>query len=125
MARHGSARSSLTYTTDTCCSVRWPGLRRQGDLLRDPRCSLHSAITGPDSGDGELKLHGRASQANERLRSACHEGWWSAQPHEAAVVFDLDIEQAVFISWDLEHGEMLSMRWSPARGYREARRRYP
>jgi pyridoxamine 5'-phosphate oxidase-like protein len=104
-------------------SMSWSEKTR--DLLRDPRCSLHSAITGPDSAEGELKLDGRAAEANDRLRTACSQGWWSAQPREAAVVFELDIERAVFISWDLEHAEMISMRWSSRRGYAEARRRYP
>jgi hypothetical protein len=27
-------------------------LRKVADLLRDPRCVLHSAVTGPDSGEG-------------------------------------------------------------------------
>src|SRR6266568_2849902 len=38
------------------------------DLLRDPRCMLHSAISGPDSGEGELKLYGRATEAHDQIR---------------------------------------------------------
>ena len=34
--------------------------RKAADLLRDPRYVLHSAVTGPDSGEGELKLYGQA-----------------------------------------------------------------
>ena len=34
------------------------------DLLRDPRCVLHSVVSGPDNGEGELKLHGSAVQAD-------------------------------------------------------------
>lgn len=29
------------------------------DLLRDPRCVLHGAITAPDAGEAEVKLYGR------------------------------------------------------------------
>src|SRR5207244_10367181 len=32
------------------------------DLLRDPRCVLHSAITTPDAGESELNLSGREMQ---------------------------------------------------------------
>src|SRR2546428_13245832 len=50
------------------------------DLLRDPRCVLHSAVTGPDSGEGELKLYGRAIEADDEIRTSCAEGWWLKQP---------------------------------------------
>jgi hypothetical protein len=95
------------------------------DLLRDPRCVLHSAISNPDSGEGELKLYGRATEADDQIRNGCREGWWAARPTEAASVFSLNIDQATFISWDTEHGEMTVRRWSPQLGYRETRRDYP
>ena len=28
------------------------------DLLHDPRCALHSAITGPNTGEAEFKIYG-------------------------------------------------------------------
>lgn len=95
------------------------------DLLRDPRCVLHSAISGPDSGEGELKLYGRATEADEQIRNGCREGWWMKTTAEAASVFSLGIDQATFISWDTEHGEMTVKRWSPQLGYRETTRNYP
>jgi hypothetical protein len=95
------------------------------DLLRDPRCVLHSAISDPDSGEGELKLYGRAIAADDQIRNGCQEGWWAARPTEAASVFSLHITQATFISWDTEHGEMTVRRWSRQLGYRETRRTYP
>jgi hypothetical protein len=96
------------------------------DLLRDPRCALHSAISSPDSGEGELKLYGRATEVSDRrIRDGSPEAWWAERPTEAAVVFSLDVEQAAFISWDIEHGEMRVRRWSPEFGYSEATRSYP
>jgi Pyridoxamine 5'-phosphate oxidase len=95
------------------------------DLLRDPRCVLHSAVTGPDSGEGELKLYGRATEADEEIRNGCGEGWWLERPPDAATVFALRIEQATFISWDTEQGQMTVRRWSPLRGYTKTRRSYP
>jgi hypothetical protein len=95
------------------------------DLLRDPRCALHSAISDPESGDGELKLYGRAIQADAHLRNGCRDGWWVERPTDAAMVFTLHIEQAVFISWDTKHGQMTVRRWSPEAGYTETDRDYP
>jgi Pyridoxamine 5'-phosphate oxidase len=98
---------------------------KQRDLLRDSRCVLHSAIADPDSGVGELKLYGRAVEADEEIRSGCREGWWAERPADAAVVFSLDIDEATFISWDTAHGGMTVRHWAPQVGYRETRRRYP
>ncbi len=95
------------------------------DLQRDPRCVLHSAISDPDSGEGELKLYGRATEAHDQIRDGCREAWWAARPSEAAYVFSLNIEQATFISWDIERGKMTVSRWSPRLGFRQATRSYP
>ena len=95
------------------------------DLFRDPRCVLHSAISAPEGGEGELKLYGRATEADDQTRESCREGWWLERPPDAATVFALSIEQATFISWDTARGQMTARRWSPQRGLSETRRSYP
>ncbi|TMD14860.1 MAG: hypothetical protein E6I27_02130 [Chloroflexi bacterium] len=95
------------------------------DLLRDARCVLHSAISNPDSGEGELKLYGRGIEADAQLRTGCREAWWLTRSIEAALVFSLDIDRAAFISWDIEHSQMTVRQWSPQIGYSETRRDYP
>jgi hypothetical protein len=95
------------------------------DLQRDPRCVLHSAISNPDSGEGEFKLYGRATEVADGIRNGCREGWWIGRPLETARVFSLNIDRAAFISWDTEHGELMVRTWSPKLGYRERRRAYP
>jgi hypothetical protein len=95
------------------------------DLERDPRCTLHSAVTGPNEGEPELKLYGRAIEADDDLRAACPDGWWTDQPHEAARVFSLSIEEAAFVTWDYEGGEMTVRRWSRETGLKTSRRSYP
>lgn len=45
------------------------------DLVRDPLCVLHSAVSGPDTGVGELKVYGRAVEADAEIRSGCATGW--------------------------------------------------
>ena len=99
--------------------------QKAADLRRDPRYVLHSAVTGPDNGEGELKLYGSALEADQDLRGAAAGAWWAAWPPEKAIVYSLRIEQAVFIEWDTEHGWMTIHKWSPPGGYSKARRAYP
>jgi hypothetical protein len=103
--------------------MTWSGKAR--DLRRDPRCVLHSTISGPDAGEPELKLYGLATAAGDLLRNACRQAWWIGQPHTAADVFLLDVTQAMLIEWHLEHGQMTSTHWSPGRGPWQQARGYP
>lgn len=103
-------------------AMAWSG--KAADLRRDPRYVLHSAVTDPDSGEGELKLSGAAAQASHHHRGVA-QAWWSAWPPDKAVVFCLGIEQAVFVEWDTGHGLMTLHRWSPRGGCTQARRQYP
>jgi hypothetical protein len=95
------------------------------DLLRDPRCALHSVVTGPDNGEAEFKLYGHAHQADESLRRSCLDGWWNADTPHDAIVFVMRIERAASIEWHLETTEMVVRRWSGRGGYSVARRTYP
>jgi hypothetical protein len=82
-------------------------------------------VTGPDSGEGELKLYGSAVEVGQDLRGATAGAWWSAWPADKATVFSLRIEQAAFIEWDTEHGLMTIHRWSSGSGYDQTSRTYP
>lgn len=95
------------------------------DLLRDPRCAFHSAVTAPDTGELEFKIYGRAIEAPSEIREDCTNGWWQAQPPGAAVVFEVSIEQATLIEWNLQEDQMLVRRWSIHHGLTDTRRRYP
>jgi hypothetical protein len=73
------------------------------DLIRDPRCLVHSVVTNKDGTEGEVKLRGRAVDVADmglRERSAQHSfdttGW---RPEEPYHLFWLDIEQAAFIQF--------------------------
>lgn len=37
----------------------------------------------------------------------------------------LDVEEAVFVDWELEHGRMIVRRWSTGTGLVETTRAYP
>src|SRR2546430_11696409 len=86
------------------------------DLLRDPRCALHSAIANPDSGEGELKLYGRAGEADDPIRESCQEGGWRARPLEAAGAFSRQIGQPTCVSWATDQGGVTARSGSPLRG---------
>jgi hypothetical protein len=98
---------------------------KAADLCRDPRYVLHSVITDPDSGEGELKLRGRAVRASRDLRREALGAWWSSQPADKAVVFVLGIDQSLFVEWDTERGVMTVHQWSPQGGYGHRSRGYP
>lgn len=103
-------------------AMTWSG--KAADLRRDRRYVLHSVVSGPDSGEGELKLHGLAVEAGKGLGSAA-EAWWSAHPPGNAAVFSLRIRQALFVAWDIDGGVMTVHQWSPRHGYSRRTRAYP
>jgi hypothetical protein len=99
--------------------------RKAADLRRDPRYVLHSMVTGADTEEGELKLHGSAVPAGPRELTGADPAWWSGQAPERAAVFTLRIATAIFVEWGLEQAMMTVHRWAPQDGYRRGARRYP
>jgi len=100
--------------------------RKALDLLRDPRCTLHNAVTDPNGSDGEFTLHGRAIQVQDadlraRYLQTFQESWQSHPFH----LFMLDTESAAAIEWDIEKGAMYVRVWNPATGVQQFRRSYP
>jgi Pyridoxamine 5'-phosphate oxidase len=99
------------------------------DLLRDPRCTLHSAITSLEGTEGECKLDGRATEAADPGVQSEHQGifrqHWAEHAPQLFHVFALDVEHAAFITYDLASSEMLVKRWDPQHGLRETRQPYP
>jgi general stress protein 26 len=96
------------------------------DLVRDPRCALHSAVSDPEGSEGELKLAGRAEVVDDAgLREQPPDAWWVGRPPEQARVFALLIARAAFVTWDTGRGVMIVRRWSPERGLAVVERSYP
>jgi hypothetical protein len=103
-----------------------PWSSKARDLARDPRCAVHSAVSGPDTGEGELKLHGRAVELeDDTIRQQASTAWWATRPAVEARLFSLAIEQAAFVTWETARGLMRVRRWSAAAGYTVAERPYP
>jgi hypothetical protein len=92
--------------------------RKALDLLRDPRCLVHSTITDRAGNEGEFKLRGRAIEitdldARERYCVALfNKIAWRPQEPEFHV-FSLDIEHAV-LQW-FEKEKRFTHVWSPGR----------
>jgi hypothetical protein len=98
---------------------------KAADLRRDPRYALHSPVTGPDTGEAEFKLFGSAVQSDDASQRSVAGAWWSKYPTDAAVVFELRLDAAVYVTWDTSAQLMIVDRWSIRRGYARHQRRYP
>lgn len=105
--------------------MEWPTSKAR-DLLRDPRCALHSAVSDPDGADGEFKLYGRALQVEDpAMLDGPYEAWWHGRQPEGYRVFRMDVHSAAFIGWDIEADQMRLIQWSAADGLREVIRARP
>src|SRR5258708_38683987 len=54
-------------------AMAWP--TKVDDPRQDPRYTLHSAVTAPDGGEGELKLSGRAVETGHDHHRGPAEAW--------------------------------------------------
>ena len=88
------------------------------DLRSDPRCVLHSTLSGPNTGEPDVKLYGRVEP------SAAAGGWWADRPDDADP-YRLVVEEAVTIEWELAASRMRVRRWTAAGGETVAERAYP
>jgi Pyridoxamine 5'-phosphate oxidase len=91
--------------------------RKALDLLRDPRCVLHTCTTDRMGTEGDAKIYGRAIDIQEpSLRKAYREAvkaridWAPDEPNFHA--FSLDVESAAFITF-AEPKTVLT--WDPER----------
>ena len=77
--------------------------RKALDLLRDPRCSVHSTISYKDATEGEFKLYGRAIDTRDpglrqRYSRALYEkiNWDPASDGSQFHLFSIDISSVAF-----------------------------
>ncbi len=83
------------------------------DLIRDPRCVVHSTISNRDGSEGEFKLRGNVVDVpdpdmRERYSEALYEKieWRPKEPYH---LFSVDIESAAFIVY--QNDEQSVRRW--------------
>ena len=95
------------------------------DLQRDPRCTLHSIVDDPDSGDPELSLRGRFVRVDEETRRADPKAWWLTYEDAAPLVGTIELESAAVVRFELERGEISILSWTPSGGLTEQSKPYP
>jgi hypothetical protein len=90
------------------------------DLLRDPRCVIHSCVCDRMGTEGEFKLYGRAvdiqdPQLRETYRTTilARIGWETDEPNYH--LFAIDIDSAAFATFADEH---YALAWDPHKGLR-------
>ena len=93
------------------------GSRKALDLLRDPRCTVHSATSKRDGSEGDFKVYGRVTEVHDlderrRYCDALYEkiGW---KPEELEFhLFAIDIERVAFVEFKDE--KMTHQVWNAA-----------
>ncbi len=95
--------------------------RKALDLLRDPRCVLHTCTTDPMGMEGDAKIYSRAVDVHDpQLRQAYREtvkariDWAPDEPNFHA--FSVNIVSAGFITFAQPK---TAIAWDPGRGTRE------
>ncbi len=123
LRRDGSPRISPNEVDfvdgDLMLGMMWRS-RKALDLLRDPRCAVHSTPTDRMNPDGDVKLYGRALAVQDAaLRQAYRDAirarieWAPEEPNFHC--FALEVESAAFITF-AEPRRLLA--WDPGRGLR-------
>jgi hypothetical protein len=117
LRRDGSPRISpvepLVVGDELELGMIWQS-RKAIDLLRDPRCVIHSVITDRNGTEGEWKLWGRARPLEladrERYCVALDAkiGWRPKEPFHA---FAIEIESAAYRRFGLEGGKVQALVW--------------
>ena len=90
------------------------------DLLRDPRCVVHSATTNRMGDEGDFKLYGRAQDIQDPELRAAYRAAIKAridwEPDEPTYhLFAIEVESAGFVIFGQER---YGLAWDPERGLR-------
>jgi hypothetical protein len=102
-------------------SMLWES-RKAADLIRDPRILVHSVITNRDGGEGEFKIRGIARpehdpQVQRQYADAVAATLgWKPEPGRFHL-FDIDIENVVYIRYDDATGDQHVASWPPGREF--------
>jgi hypothetical protein len=98
-------------------SMLW-GSHKARDLQRDPRVLVHSVVTGPDGGEGEVKVRGRAveetdAEVQEQYAAAVTEGLgWSPEVGRFHL-FEVDLDHVAHLRYVHETGDQYVTTWPP------------
>jgi hypothetical protein len=79
--------------------LEWPTPKAR-DLVRDSRCTLHSARIDAESTDGEAKLYGRSVETDDpAIVNGPYEAWWHKRQPGGYRVFWFEVESAALLQW--------------------------
>ena len=128
--RDGTPRVSpcefLFLEGDLFLGMMWQS-RKALDLLRDPRCVVHSAVIHRSDEAGEFKLRGQAVAVQdpdivERYCQALYARiTW--RPEGPFHLFAVDVDHAVHIKY-LQNGDQFVIEWRPGGAASERLRRW-
>jgi hypothetical protein len=103
------------YDGDLMIGGMWQS-KKMLDLLRDPRCTLHSVTTDKDGKQGDIKVYGRAIP----LAAEREPGYWDHiyetigfRPDGPAHVLTIDVQSIAYVVFD---GTGMAMKLWPERG---------
>jgi hypothetical protein len=95
------------------------------DLMRDPRCVVHSIVADRNGTDGEAKLYGTAISVEEPERRAAYReailariGWQPEEPEYH--LYAIDVTAAGFVQFG---DDRYALAWDPERGLRRLAQR--
>jgi hypothetical protein len=90
------------FEGELCIGGMWRSMKNL-DLVRDPRCLIHSVVANKDGTDGEFKLRGRAidvvdvpTRGRFADKAFAERGWRPPEPYH---LFTVDIESVAFIQF--------------------------
>lgn len=92
------------------------GSLKAADLLRDPRVLVHSIVTGPDGGEGEVKLRGTAEEVPDDARQRRYaDAVAAALPWTPEVgrfhLFRVEVADVTYVRYDNASGDQYLVRW--------------
>ena len=92
------------------------GSLKAADLLRDPRVLVHSIVTGPDGGEGEMKVRGTAVDVPDEARQGRYaDAVAAALPWTPEVgrfhLFRVDVDDVTYVRYDNASGDQFVVRW--------------
>ena len=102
-------------------SMMWRSAK-VADLFRDPRILVHSAVASRDGGTGEFKVRGVARAHDDAAvhrrfaETAARELGWEPE-FGRSHLFDVDIADVTFITYDAPTGDQHVAMWPPAREF--------
>jgi Pyridoxamine 5'-phosphate oxidase len=104
---------------DLMLGMMWQSPKAR-DLLRDPRCVVHSVVSDREGTEGDFKLYARALEVRDPARRERYRktikariDWEPSEPNYH--LFALDVDSAGFVVFgDNAYG----LAWDPTRGLR-------